>query len=146
MTTTLRAMTPDDYEAVSALWQASPGVGLGESDGAADVASFLRRNPGMSCVAIAHDGRLVGAVLCGHDGRRGYLHHLAVADDVRRRGIARCMIAFCFERLAEARIPKCNVFLFTDNTAAEQFWLHNGWAARPDLKVMQKRTGPVADA
>lgn len=146
MTITIRAMTPVDYEAVAALWQASPGVGLGESDGQRDVASFLRHNAGMSCVAVAHDGRLVGAVLCGHDGRRGYLHHLAVAQDVRRQGIARRLIAFCFERLSEARIPKCNVFLFASNTAGEQFWLHNGWSARPDLKVMQKRTGHVSDA
>ncbi len=81
-------MTVADYEAVSALWRVTPGLGLGASDAREPIGRYLERNPGSSFVArIA--GEVVGAVLCGHDGRRGYLHHLAVAVRCRGRGVGR---------------------------------------------------------
>jgi putative acetyltransferase len=137
MTVELRAMTPGDHPEVLALWRRSPGVGLNESDGPEAVAAFLARNPGMSVVATA-GGAIVGAVLCGTDGRRGYLHHLAVADAQRGRGIARRIVARCLEQLAALGIPKCNVFLFSDHDAGASFWRHNGWSLREDLRVYQR--------
>ena len=86
----LRPMRIADYDEVLALWQKSEGVGLGESDDRAAIAAYLARNPGLSLVAVAGK-RTVGAVLCGHDGRRGYLHHLAAASSHRRQGIARAL-------------------------------------------------------
>jgi putative acetyltransferase len=135
----LRAMSPDDHPRVLALWERSPGVGLSESDTREGVTTFLERNPGLSAVAVV-EGGIVGAVLCGHDGRRGYLHHLAVADSHRGQGIARALLARCTKGLARRGIPKCNVFLFSDNEAGAAFWRHNGWSPRGDLVVFQRAT------
>ncbi len=129
-------MTLTDYAAVLRLWQETEGVGLNESDTRENIASYLERNPGLSRVAVAAD-KMVGAVLCGHDGRRGYLHHLAVAKTHRKMGIGKELVRACLADLARLNIPKCNIFLFADNEAGEAFWKHNGWKQRADLQVMQ---------
>jgi ribosomal protein S18 acetylase RimI-like enzyme len=133
-------MTAADYPRVLALWQQSDGVGLGESDSAEAVAAFLARNPGLSAVAESGTGEMVGAVLCGHDGRRGYLHHLAVSAPHRRQGIARRLVQYCFAGLARERIPKCNIFVFREKPESIAFWTYNGWIA-PAWQLMQKRVG-----
>jgi putative acetyltransferase len=135
----LRAFLLRDFGAVHELWTGMAGIGLNESDTRAAIAVFLRRNRGLSLVAEA-GGRLVGAVLCGHDGRRGYLHHLAVLPEWRRRGIGRRMVAACLGSLAAAGIPKCNIFLFADNEKGAVFWKRGGWKTRGDLKVLQRPT------
>jgi ribosomal protein S18 acetylase RimI-like enzyme len=119
-------------------WLRSEGVGLGESDTKEGVAAFLLRNPGLSAVAESLHGEIVGAVLCGHDGRRGYLHHLAVAATHRRRGIARRLVQYSFSGLANEKIPKCNIFVFRENPGVVAFWTHNGWSA-PTWQIMQRR-------
>jgi ribosomal protein S18 acetylase RimI-like enzyme len=136
----VRVMTAADYAPARALWETTEGVGLGDSDGEAEVAAYLRRNAGMSAVAL-DEGAVIGAVLCGTDGRRGYLHHLAVAKAQRRRGVAKALLAHCFAALAAEGIPRCNIFVFADNHAGQEFWLAAGWKRRPDLLVMQK---PIA--
>ena len=136
MSCATRPMTIADYDAVVRLWEATEGVGLNESDRPAPIASFLARNPGLSQVTLDGD-TIVGAVLCGHDGRRGYLHHLAVARTHRKRGLGKALVESCLADLARLGIPKCNIFLFADNTAGGVFWEHHGWAKRPDLLVMQ---------
>ncbi len=130
-------MTLADFDAVRRLWQNTEGVGLNESDRRENIALFLARNPGLSRVAVDGDV-IVGAVLCGHDGRRGYLHHLAVAKTQRQLGIGKQLVEACLADLARQGISKCNIFLFADNAAGEAFWQHNGWAERADLQVMQK--------
>jgi N-acetylglutamate synthase len=135
---TVRAMHLDDYVQVARLWQRSEGVGLSESDSLDGVAAFLLRNPGLSAVAESSTGEIVGAVLCGHDGRRGYLHHLAVDAAHRRRGVARRLLEYCFSGLSSAKILKCNIFVFRESPEAAAFWTHNGWHA-PTWQVMQKR-------
>lgn len=137
MQASVRAMSIEDYDAVHALWVATPEVGLSESDTRSATAAFLARNVGISAVAIVDD-QIVGAVLCGHDGRRGYLHHLAVSAVCRGRGIARQLIARCFAQLSLHGILKCNIFLFSSNATGAAFWQHNGWSPRPDLRVLQK--------
>jgi len=131
-------MTIHDYPVVLSLWQRTEGLGLSRSDTKDSIAIFLKRNPGASAVATLHSGELVGAVLCGHDGRRGYLHHLAVEPKFRRQGVAKLLLRWCFGHLAAERIDKCNVFLFSGNDAAVAFWKHEGWTARGDLHVFQK--------
>ena len=138
-------MKPADYDAVFALWQACEGIGLNESDARRLIGLYLRRNRKLSLVAEVND-QLVGAVLCGHDGRRGYLHHLAVARGYRRRGIGRALVAECLARLHAEGIPKCNIFLFAANTAGRAFWLREGWVARKELVMLQKTTKPAAPA
>jgi ribosomal protein S18 acetylase RimI-like enzyme len=105
-------------------------------------ASYLERNPGMSFVA-RHGTEPVGAVLCGHDGRRGYLHHLAVAPPHRKHGLGRRLVAACLAELKRLRIRKCNIFLFADNAAGGRFWRRRGWVKRADLLVMQKDVLPT---
>ena len=71
-------------------------------------------------------GTVIAAVLCGHDGRRGYLHHLAVDAGHRRQGLGRALVERCLARLAVAGIPKCNIFLFNDNAEGRRFWESSG--------------------
>lgn len=137
-TISLHELAMTDYAAVRSLWEQSEGVGLNESDTPEAIALFLRRNPGLSLVACDSDGRIVGAVLCGHDGRRGYLHHLAVSRPHRGQGLGRRLVAECLARLRAQDIPKCNIFLYADNDAGRAFWLREGWAAREDLVVLQR--------
>jgi putative acetyltransferase len=138
MMITVREFVAAVYSAALALWEGMEGVGLNESDTEPAVGRFLERNPGMSAVAVDGEGRVVGAVLCGHDGRRGYLHHLAVARERRRGGAARAMLGHCFARLAAEGIPKCNIYLYANNAAGQAFWLHNGWQVREELRLVQK--------
>jgi len=140
MSILIRAMSADDYASVAELWRRTEGIGLNESDTEQAIIAYLSRNPGMSAVGQLQDGEVVGAILCGHDGRRGYLHHLAVDSAHRHQGIAARLLEWCFERLGEAGVPKCNIFLFRDNQLGASFWSHNGWSSRSDLVVFQKAT------
>jgi ribosomal protein S18 acetylase RimI-like enzyme len=136
----VRPMNGRDFTRVMALWRALPGIGLdGVSDSKAGIAQFLKRNPGLSLVAC-DKAAVVGAVLCGHDGRRGYLHHLAVALTHRKLGIGKALVERCLRSLEKQRIPKCNIFLFRSNASGRAFWKHNGWSVRNDLSVMQRMT------
>ena len=139
MTVTIEEMTDEDYDEVFALWRASEGIGLSEADSAEGIAGYLVRNPGLSFVA--RDGEtLVGAVLCGHDGRRGYLHHLAVSPASRGRGIGRALVAECLARLRQQGIQRCHLFVFRENRDALAFWQRIGWRTRADLTMMSRDT------
>ena len=135
---TLRPLVLDDYDAVMALWHGTEGMGLGESDSRRSIAAFLERNPGLSRVIQGPEGSIVGALLCGHDGRRGYLHHLAVARPHRRQGLGALLVDACLADLKVLGIPKCNLFLFAYNLPGRDFWLSEGWKTRDDLVVIQK--------
>jgi N-acetylglutamate synthase len=139
---TLRSLAISDYDAVYALWQKTEGMGLGDSDSREAIAAFLDRNCGLSAVACFADGQLVGAVLCGHDGRRGYLHHLAVARSHRNQGIGRALVDGCLTKLAALKIQKANLFLFANNAEGRTFWLKQGWSAREDIVLVQKGLKP----
>lgn len=131
-------MSIADYDEALALWQETEGMGmhLADVDSRQGVARFLQRNPGFSMVA--RDGaRMVGTVLCGHDGRRGYLNHLAVAANYRRRGVARVLLSRCLAALRDEDIVKCNAFVYSANAAGRNFWEHEGWNLREDLVIMQ---------
>ena len=138
MDVNLCEMKIEDYDEVAAIWRAAEGIGLHDDvDSREGIAAYLARNPGTSHVA-RHAGRIIGAVLCGHDGRRGYLHHLAVAVPCRGKGVGRALVETCLAKLAAIGIPKCNIFLFADNEHGEAFWKHKGWNERADLKVLQR--------
>lgn len=138
METTIRSMNITDFDTVLELWQLTEGVGLNESDTREKIALFLERNPGLSFVAIDQDSRIVGAILGGHDGRRGYLHHLAVAQVHRGHGLGRRLVESCLTVLGEQHILKCNIFVFGNNAEGQAFWKHLGWNPREGLLVMQK--------
>ncbi len=127
----LNRMTIRDYDEVIELWQTAEGVRLGEDDTRPRIAGYLRRNPGMSFVA--RDGRkLVGAILCGHDGRRGYLHHLAVSPSHRRCGIGRALVQRCLAALRAAGLRRCRAVVLTGNRRGRAFWRALGWTAPRD--------------
>lgn len=140
MSLIIREMHIQDYDAVLALWQASEGIGLSDADERDNIARYLERNPNLSFVAYA-DGQLVGAVLCGHDGRRGFLHHLAVNQTYRRQGIGRALTQKCLSGLKQAGIDKCHLFVFGENQIAINFWKDIGWTQRIDLVLMSRHTG-----
>jgi N-acetylglutamate synthase len=130
-------MAIDDLEDVTVLWDATEGVGMNESDGPEQLRGFLDRNLGLSL--IARDGsRLVGAVLCGHDGRRGFLYHLAVLTDYRKRGLGRAMVDRCLKSLSMLGLLRCNILIYVDNHSGEQFWRKGGWFERNELKLLQR--------
>jgi N-acetylglutamate synthase len=139
MSIQITEMTTTDYDDVVAFWKEQDGVGLNEADGREQMAGYLSRNQGMSLVA-RDEGKVVAAILCGHDGRRGYLHHLAVAGPHRGRGIGTSLVERCLERLGREGIAKCNVFVFGDNCDGEEFWKAIGFKARTDLKLLQRPT------
>jgi putative acetyltransferase len=113
--------------------------GLSEADSREGICSFLGRNSGLSLVARGTKG-LLGTVLCGHDGRRGYLHHLAVVPSFRGRGIGRALVETCLTQLAALGIQKCHIFLRADNRDGEHFWCKLGWQGWGDLSMMSKET------
>jgi ribosomal protein S18 acetylase RimI-like enzyme len=123
---------------VTVLWKKTPGIELNESDTPEAISTYLERNPGLSHVARI-GRRIVGAALCGHDGRRGWIYHLAVAEDAQRRGIGQALIERCLAGLMEARIPRCNVFVLAGNPAGADFWRSRGWALLDDVVAFQKR-------
>ncbi len=133
----IRQMTADDYDAVVALWRDTPGVGLGVGDEREAVAACLDRNPGLSQVALRGE-TLVGAVLCGHDGRRGSINHLAVVPGERGRGLGRELVDRCLDGLRDAGIGKCNIVVYGDNADGQAFWRATGWRPRDDLLLMQR--------
>lgn len=112
------------------LWNSSPGVRVNEPR--AEFERILRRNPGLGTAAWKGN-ELAGAVLCCHDGRRGYLYHLAVAEKFRRRGLARAIVDRCLQLLTAEGIQRCTIFLIADNEAGKTFWLNHGWRERTDL-------------
>ncbi len=144
MTIDIRPMEHRHLPAVLDLWKKTAGVGLNEGDDPAGLAAYLDRNPGLSLIAT--DGtQVVAAVLCGHDGRRGFLNHLAVLPEYRQRGLGRSMVERSLAGLRSAGIPKCSIFLYADNDSGEQFWQRCGWSVRSDLKVLQRLTSTGTD-
>ena len=119
---TVRTMTIDDYEGVYALWMMIKGFGIRSiDDSKAGVKRFLKRNPTTSVVAEA-DGKIVGSILCGHDGRRGCLYHVCVHADYRRHGIGKAMVVHAMEKLKEEQISKVSLIAFTQNDIGNAFW------------------------
>ena len=129
----VRSMTTEDYPAVKALWQSIRGFGIRSIDDSEEgVGRFLARNPGISVVA-EQDGVIVGAILCGHDGRRGWRYHVCLKDGRRRQGIGKAMVVFCMEAVKKERINKVSLIAFTKNDVGNAFWKEIGWTGRRDL-------------
>ena len=129
----VRAMTEDDYDKVYRLWKTIKGFGIRSVDDSREgVARFLRRNPTTSVVAQAGE-EIVGAILCGHDGRRGCFYHVCVREDYRQRGIGKAMAVFAMRALQEEHINKVCLIAFKKNEVGNSFWKSVGWTFREDL-------------
>ena len=130
---TIRTMVIEDYDKVKALWMTIHGFGIRSVDDSREgVARFLKRNPTSSVVA-EENGEIIGAILCGHDGRRGCLYHVCVAEGHRRRGIGKARVVFCMNALKEEQINKVSLIAFTRNDIGNAFWNCIGWTKREDL-------------
>ncbi len=124
---TIRPMVAEDYDEVRALWLTIRGFGIRAlDDSREDVTRFIERNPTTSVVAEA-DGRIVGSILCGSDGRQGALYHVCVAKAYRRQGIGTRMVGYCMHRLREMGINKVALIAFAGNSVGNAFWKQIGW-------------------
>ena len=129
----VRVMTIDDYEEVFALWNSIHGFGIRSLDDSREaIERFLLRNPTTSAVDI-EDGKIVGAILCGHDGRRACLYHVCVSEQYRMHGIGKKMVQFCCEQLKKEKINKVCLNAFVTNTVGNKFWQKMGWTLRDDM-------------
>lgn len=129
---TIRNMSIDDYDNVIGLMQHTPGVTFRDADSRESTRRYLERNPGLSFVAIEGDA-LIGCVMCGHDGRRGYLQHLVVSEGHRRKGIANALVESCLSALEEIGIAKTHIDVIKTNDTAHAYWKKQGWTLRTDI-------------
>jgi ribosomal protein S18 acetylase RimI-like enzyme len=127
----IREMTIAGYDEVHRLWSRTEGLCLGEDDNQDRFKLYLDRNQGLCFIAVSGT-EIIGTVLCGHDGRRGILRHLAIKPEFRRRSIAKALIQKSLSALAEQGIKKCNIFVQDDNVAGLEFWKHVGWCRLED--------------
>ncbi|MDR2112377.1 MAG: GNAT family N-acetyltransferase, partial [Candidatus Accumulibacter sp.] len=125
-------MRPDDYPAMLDLMRRAPGVSVRDADTPEGLARFLARNPGFSFVA-ERDGRLAACLMGGHDGRRGYLHHLVVDATCRRQGIASALVERCLSALEKQGIHKTHIDVYRNNATGNAFWENAGWTRRDDI-------------
>ncbi len=134
----IQELTIDDYDDVRELWSSSDSIELGGADSREQIGRFLDRNPGLSFVALDGD-KIVGVVLCGHDGRRGYIDQLVVNKSHRRLGIGRSLVSRCIYNLMRIGIRKWHLFVFEDNEEAISFWKTLGWSKRVELVTMSRQ-------
>ncbi|MDR2547809.1 MAG: GNAT family N-acetyltransferase [Lachnospiraceae bacterium] len=138
----LRLMTINDYDEIYALWRSIKGFSMRSMDDTREgVAAYLARNPHTSVVCES-GGQIVGSILCGHDGRRGYLYHVSVANNARRQGIGKEMVDFCLKALKEEGITKASLLTFTHNQVGNAFWGSMGWTKCDNLFLYELALNP----
>lgn len=129
----IRTMKIEDYDGVYKLWKSIHGFAIRSVDDSKEgVEIFLKRNPSTSVVA-EYNGEIIGSILCGHDGRRGCLYHVCVAEAFRMHGIGKSMVVHAMEALKEERINKVSLIAFLQNDMGNAFWREIGWTKREDL-------------
>lgn len=128
-----RKIVIEDYDALFNLWKSIAGMGLRSLDDSRDgIAKFIRRNPDTSFCAV--DGeRLVGCILCGNDGRRGFIYHACVLPDYRKNGVGKQLVELALAALKNEGINKCALVCFSSNELGNSFWRSLGWEQRTDL-------------
>lgn len=130
---TIRLMTPTDYDRVLALWQSTPGVGLNSIDDSRQgIKKYLKRNP-TTCFVAEDGAQIIGVILSGHDGRRGFIYHMAVTPGYRKRGVGRALAEAAMEALRQEGITKAALVVFKENDGGNRFWENLGFTRRDDL-------------
>lgn len=130
-----REFSSSDYEAAVQLWQRVEGLEIAEGDDRKGVAQFLERNAGLSRVAI--DGaEIVGAVLCGHDGRRGHIYHLAIDPAYRQSGLGRRLLHECLDGLRKTKVQRVIILVAQNNERGAEFWRRCGFESIPGAVAM----------
>lgn len=129
-------MIAADLDSARKLWAEAEGIEIAEGDSPEELTRYLVRNSGLSTVAIDETGNVVGAVLCGHDGRRGFVYHLAVASSHRGRGIGRAIMQRSIAGLKEVGVSRVLLLVAAENAGGRDFWLRLGWEDMPFAKPM----------
>lgn len=141
MSIQIKDMTIESYDEIFAMWQITSKRALSKADDREEIERYLNRNSGLSQIAVV-DGKIVGTVLAGHDGRRGFIHHMAVLPEYRRNGIAKAMAKKAIEKLEQEGIVKTHIFTYCDNSAGQSFWSSMGFEKRGDIFVYSyEKTG-----
>ena len=129
----IRRMTMDDYDRIYVLWMSCKNMGFNDKDDSREgIGKYLRRNPD-TCFVADRDGEIIGVILSGHDGRRGFIHHLAVREDCRRQGIGEKLVVRSLEALKAEGISKAALLVFRRNGAGNAFWEKQGFTIREDV-------------
>ncbi|MFI3237984.1 MAG: GNAT family N-acetyltransferase [Lachnospiraceae bacterium] len=132
-------MIIEDFDGVSSLWESIKGFAIRHVDDTEEgVGKFLLRNPGLSVVAVNDEGKVVGTILCGHDGRRAGFYHVCVEEAYRKHGIGQKMVNVCLEHLRAEGICKINLIAFTKNVIGNRFWQGLSWARRDDVHYYEE--------
>ena len=134
----VRKMCVDDYDGVYNLWLSTPGMGLNDIDDSEDgIRRYLLRNPN-TCFVAEKDGEVIGAVLSGHDGRRGLIYHLAVKGSKREQGVGTTLLEKAIDALKNEGISKVYITIFKNNVAGNSFWEKRGFTV-PDKTIYRAR-------
>ena len=136
----IRPMVEEDVKSVLALWKSTDGIYLHSKweDTFEGITQYISRNPDLSAVAVTGN-KIVGAVLCGHEGRRGLIHHLAVDKAYRGKGIGKKLLQICIDKLKQLNIKKCLTFVLKDNSEALSFWDHCEWKREEIAYIYSKQ-------
>lgn len=135
----IREMAIDDYEDVYKLWAATQGICLRNVDDSYEgINKFLKRNPDTCFVAIDEQNKIIGAILCGSDGRRGYIYHLAVHKSYRKMGTGKKLVQKASNSLRESGIKKAALLVLNTNKAGNGFWQNIGYYKRDDIIYRDK--------
>lgn len=131
---TFRTMVISDYNQLIELFEKTPGITLRDADSFESTKTYLKRNPELSYVAEYND-KIIGCVMCGHDGRRGYLQHLLVIPEFRNNGIGEILFKKCLLALEKINIYKTHLFVLKNNSLGNKFWVKRGWKLRDDINI-----------
>jgi len=132
---TTREFRIEDYDSAIELWRRVEGVEVAEGDSKEEIARHILRNPGVSRVA-EEGAKIVGAVLCGHDGRRGLIYHLAIEPEYRRQAVGKRLVEECLNALCTAGIKRALLLVAKDNASGRAFWHRCGWEDIPGALAM----------
>jgi ribosomal protein S18 acetylase RimI-like enzyme len=136
---TIREMTIFDYEEMIELWSRIDGLSLSNADSKPNIEKYLNRNKGLNYV-YEQDSKIIGTILCGHDGRRGFIYHVAVDSDYRKQKIGNKLVQTSLEKLSIEGIDKCHIFVIEENVIGNSFWTSTGWEKRNGFFVYSKNT------
>ncbi len=134
----IRLLTNNDYDSVHSLWLSTPNMGLNDIDDSREgIEKYLRRNP-TSCFVAESDNEITGVIISGHDGRRGFIYHMAVKESCQRQGIGTRLLSHALNALKEEGITKVVLAVFEKNIKGNSFWEKQGFYSRNDLVYRNK--------
>lgn len=134
----IRKLKIDDYDAICDLWRKTPGMGLNDLDDSREgIDRYLRRNPN-TCFVTEAKGKVIGVILAGHDGRRGYIYHTCVDADLWNQQTGTKLVDAALAALRLEGISKTALVVFEKNERGNGFWARMGFTPRPDLVYRNK--------